>query len=1433
MTGARIKKVMLLVILPFGMLLSLTPTSLAQGWVQQTSGISNTLEGVFFTSRDTGIIVGSSGVMLRTTNGGATWALQSSGTTQTLHWVAFRTPLVGDVVGDNGVIRHTTDGGTTWTPQTSGTTKALYEIFYNGPNTATAVGEDGKILRTTNGGATWTSQSSGTPQTLYGVFFSDSARGTAVGGNGAIRLTTNGGATWTSQPSGTSNILFEVCFFNTDTGVAVGSNGTIIRTTNGGVTWISQASGTSQTLLGLKFVDNNIGFAVGTGGTILRTTNGGVTWTSQSSGTTAILFEVHFTDANTGTAVGSSGTILRTTTGGETGVPQFSVSPTVVDFGDVVTSTSGQDSVTVTNTGSSTLTISSVTSDNGEFSVTPTGASITPSASQRFYITFSPANSGAESGNIVFAHDATTSPDTVGVSGTGVAPGFSVAPTSVAFGDVVAGSSKQDSVTVTNTGTSTLTISSAMSDNGEFSVTPSNGSIVPSASQRFYIAFNPADAGLESGNIVFVHDAIEDAMITSDTVTVTGTGVEPGFSVAQTVISFGNVVVASSKQDSVAVTNTGTSTLTINSIASDNAEFSVTPSSASITPSASQKLYITFSPTNSGAESGNIVFTHDASSSPDTVTVSGTGVEPVFSVVPLSVTFGDVVVASSKQDSVTVTNTGTSTLAIISAVSDNGEFSVTPSSGSISPSSSMKFFITFGPANRGAEAGNIVFTHDASGSPDTVEVNGTGVEPGFSVAQANIAFGNVVLGSSKQDSVTVTNTGTSTLNISSVASDNGEFSVTPSNGSIPSSSSQKFYVTFSPVNSGPESGNIVFTHDASSSPDTIEVSGTGVEPGFSVAPTSLAFGNVVVGMFKQDSVIVTNTGTSTLTISSVASDNAEFSVTPSSGSLAPSSSQKFYITFSPNDAGAESGNIIFTHDASSSQDSVAVSGTGIAPGFAIAPTSVAFGDITVGAGKVDSVTVTNTGTLALTISSVLSDNAEFGVTPTSGSVAPLASQKFYITFTPADTGAELGNIIFVHDASGSPDSVAVSGNGLPIEIVTTFLAGWEMISNPVTTAEDSVRQLFPTADMEFAFAFNGVAYELVYRLENRRGYWEKFTNPVNNTITGIPRGVDTIDVTAGWNMVGSISYPVDTGTIVSIPAGIRGSDWIGYVNGYVAVDQINPGKGYWVKANSTGQFVLSRSGSSRPSVTENSDKQRGAANATTSDPLSALSNLTITDGRGQTQTLYFGIDTHGGVSLTRYDMPPVPPVGAFDIRFETREGGSRVRTHPTDEVLLPIRVQAYAYPLTVAWNVRDNSSYVLMDGSGDAAFEPREMRDEGTLRVAGAEVSRLVVKRTGNGPIPESYALHQNYPNPFNPTTTIKFALPVESKVSVEVYNVLGQRVATLVNQVLPGGYHTIEWNGTRREGESLSSGVYFLRLSADGTNGARFNGIRKLLMMK
>ncbi len=94
--------------------------------------------------------------------------------------------------------------------------------------------------------------------------------------------------------------------------------------------------------------------------------------------------------------------------------------------------------------------------------------------------------------------------------------------------------------------------------------------------------------------------------------------------------------------------------------------------------------------------------------------------------------------------------------------------------------------------------------------------------------------------------------------------------------------------------------------------------------------------------------------------------------------------------------------------------------------------------------------------------------------------------------------------------------------------------------------------------------------------------------------------------------------------------------------------------------------------------------------------------------------------------------------------------------------------------------------------------------------------------------LPETFSLDQNYPNPFNPTTTIRFALPEASDVLLEIYNVTGQKVRTLLNSNMTAGVHTLQWDATNERGAKVSSGIYIYRINA-GTHQA----MKKMILLK
>jgi hypothetical protein len=101
--------------------------------------------------------------------------------------------------------------------------------------------------------------------------------------------------------------------------------------------------------------------------------------------------------------------------------------------------------------------------------------------------------------------------------------------------------------------------------------------------------------------------------------------------------------------------------------------------------------------------------------------------------------------------------------------------------------------------------------------------------------------------------------------------------------------------------------------------------------------------------------------------------------------------------------------------------------------------------------------------------------------------------------------------------------------------------------------------------------------------------------------------------------------------------------------------------------------------------------------------------------------------------------------------------------------------------------------------------------------------------------LPESFALHQNYPNPFNPSTDIKYDLPDYGHVALSIFNVVGQKVRTLVDEFKEAGYHRIVWDGKDDLGNGVASGIYLYRIDVASQNARSksFSAVKKLTLLR
>ncbi len=370
----------------------------------------------------------------------------------------------------------------------------------------------------------------------------------------------------------------------------------------------------------------------------------------------------------------------------------------------------------------------------------------------------------------------------------------------------------------------------------------------------------------------------------------------------------------------------------------------------------------------------------------------------------------------------------------------------------------------------------------------------------------------------------------------------------------------------------------------------------------------------------------------------------------------------------------------------------------------------------------------------------------------------------------------------------------------------TYDRRWNLISVPVQVSDLRRNILFPSSQTSAYYYNHG--YVSTDTLGYCNGYWLKFSNSPTTTFTGNIVLNDTCPIVKGWNLIGSISGPVPLSNVSAVPGSITLSGFYGYANGYHPVDTLKPGKGYWVKASAAGQIVLTKP----PAAVPKSQVRV--------PDLTKLNSLTLTDANGSNQTLYFG-DESAMDNNAELEAPPLPVDGAFDARFASNQV---IQLHPASfekPMDFPIQLASAAYPLNVEWNIVGNSfvSYSL--------FGKKNLSGKGSLWIKEGPLV-LSVQHRG---LPKQFALLQNYPNPFNPTTTIGFELPVASNVSLKVYDILGQVVATLIdNKQFDAGEHTAYFDAG-----TLGSSVYFVRMSVEGVgeNGGTFTSIKKMVLIK
>ena len=412
---------------------------------------------------------------------------------------------------------------------------------------------------------------------------------------------------------------------------------------------------------------------------------------------------------------------------------------------------------------------------------------------------------------------------------------------------------------------------------------------------------------------------------------------------------------------------------------------------------------------------------------------------------------------------------------------------------------------------------------------------------------------------------------------------------------------------------------------------------------------------------------------------------------------------------------------------------------------------------------------------------------------------PLITDSDWSTYDPFGN-----NYIPYHVVIDHTMTVRHSGNDMPssslinqyiqqlpdpsMELSLAHQDDWNMVGLPLGMEDTYYLSLFPDAVNNTLFSF-GEGYSLETTLVEATGYWLRFDGYGYNTMIGNGFEEITISLEEDWNMISGVSEAADVYAI-SDPYGLIVPNTIySFGEGYELADVIEPGLGYWMRSYGEGNITISSS-----------------ARSSKSKFVNRLTDANSISFNGK--TLHFGIDIPEEEILS-YSLPPRPPAGAFDVRYEgdwrvVKDGGE-------------IKVMNSSNELKIDYEIHQDNWVLINQSTG----EEYSLTNSGTIDLIG-DVTGFTLMKEG-ALLPIQYTLAQNYPNPFNPVTSISYSVPSEGSISLKVFDLLGEEVAAIVEGEHQSGNYTVQFDGSQ-----LSSGVYFYKLTSRD-----YTLTKKLILMK
>lgn len=367
--------------------------------------------------------------------------------------------------------------------------------------------------------------------------------------------------------------------------------------------------------------------------------------------------------------------------------------------------------------------------------------------------------------------------------------------------------------------------------------------------------------------------------------------------------------------------------------------------------------------------------------------------------------------------------------------------------------------------------------------------------------------------------------------------------------------------------------------------------------------------------------------------------------------------------------------------------------------------------------------------------------------------------------------------------------------------------GWQLIGSPLQTGNGTS---LPNGLQ--LVGFDG-AYHIAGVMEPQRGYWAKDDESTEIVYDDVAQTTATYQLEAGWNLISGVADTISTSNIIdnsNILSAVAPQRYTG--TAYADASEIAPTEGYFIHAQQPGTIVLETTIPAPPG-------QKAIPLATSPQKEQEMTQPDRLEfvGAGASQTFYITNQSLSAREKQRFLVPPIPPDAALDIR--TYDGHRLAEGRQTE-----LRITAARYPVRVRLAALQNDQeYAYQLVAIKRGVEVQFTLSHETPVEIDQKYDRYILKQVSASELPLSTSLLPNYPNPFNPSTTVKYQLSATSQVNLAVFDLLGRKVQTLVDQRQQPGVYTLQFNA-----ENLSSGMYFLSIQA-----GEFNQIQKMTLIK